>query len=431
MKKNKLVYVALSADILHEGHLNIINKASKLGKVVVGLLTDEAIASFKKIPFLNYEQRLTVVQSIKKISKVMPQTTLDYTSNLRKIKPNYVVHGDDWKEGILKSTRQKVIRELKKWSGKLIEYPYYRDISSTLIKKKISRLNMYGENRVTNLKRLIKIKKIVRLIESHNSLMGLIVENLKIEKNKKIEEFDGMWSSSLTDSLVRGKPDNQSVEINTRISGLSDLMDCTTKPVLFDADNGGRIEHIPYFIRSLERQGVSGLVIEDKVGLKKNSLFKNQKNVNQDTIKKFCKKIKIIVESRKYEDFMVVARIESFILNKGLNDSLKRAVAYSKAGADAILIHSKSNGPSEIFKFAKEFKKTKFYKPLIAVPSSYSKTKERDLIKNGFKVVIYANQLIRAAYPAVLNAAKSILKNQRSYEVESKITSIKDIISLV
>ena len=431
MKKNKLVYIALSADILHEGHLNIINKASKLGKVIVGLLTDEAIGSFKKIPFLNYQQRLTVVQNIKKISKVIPQTTLDYTSNLRKIKPNYVVHGDDWKEGVLKSTRQKVIKELKKWSGKLIEYPYYRDISSTLIKKKISRLNMYGENRVTNLKRLIKIKKIVRLIESHNSLMGLIVENLKIEKNKKIEEFDGMWSSSLTDSLVRGKPDNQSVEINTRISGLSDLMDCTTKPVLFDADNGGRIEHIPYFIRSLERQGVSGVVIEDKVGLKKNSLFKNQKNVNQDTIKKFCKKIKIIADSRKYEDFMVVARIESFILNKGLKDSLKRAVAYSKAGADAILIHSKSNSPSEIFKFAKEFKKSKFYKPLIAVPSSYSKTKEGDLIKNGFKVVIYANQLIRATYPAVLNAAKSILKNQRSYEIESEITSIKNIISLV
>ena len=428
---NKKVYVGMSADLLHPGHINIINEAAKLGDLTVGVLTDTAIASYKRLPFMTYEQRKKVVENIKGVSKVVAQETLDYRDNLNALKPDIVVHGDDWKEGVLKSTRQKVIKELKKWSGKLIEYPYYRDISSTLIKKKISRLNMYGENRVTNLKRLIKIKKIVRLIESHNSLMGLIVENLKIEKNKKIEEFDGMWSSSLTDSLVRGKPDNQSVEINTRISGLSDLMDCTTKPVLFDADNGGRIEHIPYFIRSLERQGVSGVVIEDKVGLKKNSLFKNQKNVNQDTIKKFCKKIKIIAESRKYEDFMVVARIESFILNKGLKDSLKRAVAYSKAGADAILIHSKSNSPSERFKFAKEFKKSKFYKPLIAVPSSYSKTKEGDLIKNGFKVVIYANQLIRATYPAVLNTAKSILKNQRSYEVESKITSIKNIISLV
>ena len=431
MKKNKLVYVALSADILHEGHVNIINKASKLGRVVIGLLTDEAISSFKKIPFLNYEQRLTIVKNIRKISKVVPQTTLDYTDNLRKLKPNFVVHGDDWKTGVLKNTRQKVIKELKKWSGKLVEYPYHHGISSSLIKKRISRLNMYGENRVANLKRLIKIKKIVRLIEAHNSLMGLIIENLKIEKNKKFEEFDGMWSSSLTDSLVRGKPDNQSVELNTRISGLSDLMDCTTKPVLFDADNGGRIEHIPYVIRSLERQGVSGVVIEDKVGLKKNSLFKNQKNVNQDSIKKFCNKIRIILDSRKHEDFMVVARIESFILKKGLKDALKRASAYSKAGADAILIHSKLNNPKEIFKFAKEFKKSNFYKPLIAVPSSYSKTREKELIKNGFKVVIYANQLLRATYPAVINTAKSILKNQRSYEVESKIISIKKIISLV
>ena len=430
-KKNKIVYMAFSADILHEGHINIINKASKLGKLVVGLLTDEAISSFKNIPFLNYNQRYSIIKNIRKISKVIPQTTLDYTNNLRKLKPNYVVHGDDWKSGVLKSTRLKVVKELKKWSGKLIEFPYHQGVSSSLIKKKISRLNIYGENRIGNLKRLIKIKKFVRIIEAHNSLMGLIIENLKLERNKKIEEFDGMWSSSLTDSLVRGKPDNSSVDLNTRISGLSDILDCTSKPVLFDADNGGRIEHLPYIIRSLERQGVSGFVMEDKVGLKRNSLFKDQKNTNQDSISKFCNKIKIISKSRRFEDFMIVARIESFILNKGLSDALKRAEAYSKAGADAILIHSKEDTPKEIFKFSKEFRKSKNFKPLIAVPSSYSKTFERELIKNGFKVVIYANQLLRATYPAVLETAKSILKNQRSFEIEKKIIPIKKIISLV
>ena len=222
---------------------------------------------------------------------------------------------------------------------------------------------------------------------------------------------------------MRGKPDNQSVEINTRISGLSDLMDCTTKPVLFDADNGGRIEHAPYSIRSLERQGVSGIVIEDKVGLKRNSLFKDQKNVNQDSIVKFCNKIKIMVNSRKNDDFMVVARVESFILGKGLKDALKRSIAYSKAGADAILIHSKSDNPKEIFRFAKEFRKSKFFKPLIAVPSSYSKTREKELIKNGFSVVIYANQLLRATYPALLKTAKSILMNERSYDTEKRYNS--------
>tara|TARA_B100000123_G_C25735954_1_gene431534 strand:- start:1039 stop:2355 length:1317 start_codon:yes stop_codon:yes gene_type:complete len=430
-KKYKNVYMALSADILHEGHIRIINKASKLGKITIGLLTDEAIASFKNIPFLNYNQRYAVVKNIKEIDKVVPQTTLDYTNNLRKLKPEIVVHGDDWKKGVLKNTRQKVIQELKKWSGKLVEFPYLKGISSSSLKKKISQLNLYGDNRISNLKRLIKIKKFVRLIEAHNSLIGLIIENLKIEKKNKFDEFDGMWSSSLTDSLVRGKPDNQSVEINTRISGLSDLMDCTTKPVLFDADNGGRIEHAPYSIRSLERQGVSGIVIEDKVGLKRNSLFKDQKNVNQDSIVKFCNKIKIMVNSRKNDDFMVVARVESFILGKGLKDALKRSIAYSKAGADAILIHSKSDNPKEIFRFAKEFRKSKFFKPLIAVPSSYSKTREKELIKNGFSVVIYANQLLRATYPALLKTAKSILMNERSYDTEKDITPIKKIISLL
>ena len=431
MKKNKIVYMAFSADILHEGHINIITKASKLGKIIVGLLTDEAISSFKNIPFLNYEQRLSIIKNIRKVSSVIPQKTLDYTYNLRKLKPDYVVHGDDWKNGVLKHTRLKVKKELKKWSGKLVEFPYHSGISSSLIKKQISNLNIYGQNRVGNLKRLIRIKKFVRIIEAHNSLMGLIIENLKLERNKKIEEFDGMWSSSLTDSLVRGKPDNQSVDLNTRISGLSDILDCTTKPILFDADNGGRIEHLPYVIRSLERQGVSGIVMEDKVGLKRNSLFKDQNKAQQDSIKKFCNKIAIIAKSRRFNDFMIVARVESFILNKGLNDALKRAENYSKAGADAILIHSKADNPNEIFKFSKIFRKSKYYKPLIAVPSSYSKTYEKSLITNGFSLVIYANQLMRATYPAVIDVAKSILKNQRSFEVEKKITPIKKIISLV
>ena len=431
MKKNKIVYMAFSADILHEGHINIITKASKLGKIVVGLLTDEAISSFKNIPFLNYEQRLSIIKNIRKVSSVIPQKTLDYTYNLRKLKPDYVVHGDDWKTGVLKNTRLKVKKDLKKWSGKLVEFPYHSGISSSLIKNQIINLNIYGQNRVGNLKRLIRIKKFVRIIEAHNSLMGLIIENLKLERNKKIEEFDGMWSSSLTDSLVRGKPDNQSVDLNTRISGLSDILDCTTKPILFDADNGGRIEHLPYVIRSLERQGVSGIVMEDKVGLKRNSLFKDQNKAQQDSIKKFCNKIGIIAKSRRFNDFMIVARVESFILNKGLNDALNRAENYSKAGADAILIHSKADNPNEIFKFSKIFKKSKYYKPLIAVPSSYSKTYEKSLITNGFSLVIYANQLMRATYPAVIDVAKSILKNQRSFVVEKKITPIKKIISVV
>ena len=286
------------------------------------------------------------------------------------------------------------------------------------------------ENRITMLRRLINAKKIVRILESHNSLTGLIIEKLKIKKKKKFVEFDGMWSSSLTDSITRGKPDNQSVDYSTRIAGLNEILDVTTKPLIFDADNGGRIEHLSYLVKTLERLGVSAMVMEDKVGLKKNSSFSDQTGAKQDGIKNFCKKINFAKNSKKTDDFMIIVRIESFILKKGLSDALKRAEAYSKAGADAILIHSKEKSPDQIFSFSKKFLKNKYNKPLIAVPSSYSKTNEKKLIKNGFKVVIYANHLLRASYPAMVFVAKKILNYRRSFEVEKKITSIKDIINL-
>jgi phosphoenolpyruvate mutase len=431
MKNIKNVYVGLSADILHEGHINILKIASQYGNVIVGLLTDEAIASYKNIPYLDYNKRKIVVENIKYVSKVIPQDTLDYVQNLELIKPNFVVHGDDWKFGVQKKTRDRVVKILKKWSGKLIEPKYTKNISSTSIKKKISNILSFQENRVSRLKRLFNSKNIVRILESHNSLTGLIIENLKIVKNSNNYEFDGMWSSSLTDSATKGKPDNSSVDFSTRLTSLNDMMEVTTKLLVFDADNGGQLEHLPFLVRSLERCGASAIIMEDKIGLKKNSLFKNQSDTKQDKPDIFAKKIKQICKSRKNKDFMVIARIESFIVGKGLKDALKRAEIYSKAGADAILIHSKEKTPTEIFSFAKEFKKSKNFIPLVSVPSTYSKVYEKDLIRNGFKLVIYANQLLRAAYPAMQFAAKKILENSRAFEIEKKIIPIKEIINLI
>ena len=382
MKLRKKVYVGLSVDIIHEGHINILRTASRYGEVIVGLLTDEAIASYKNIPYLDYNRRKIIVQNIKYVKKVIPQYTLSYVSNLNLIKPHYVVHGDDWKKGVQKQTRQDVIKALKKWSGKLIETKYTKNITSTL------------------------------------------------KKNKNLE-FDGMWSSSLTDSATKGLPDNSSLSFSARISSLNDMMDVTTKPVVFDADNGGQIEHLPYLIRSLERSGVSAIIMEDKIGLKKNSLFKNQTGTKQDKPNLFANKIKKICKTRQSNEFMVIASIESFILGKGLRDAVKRAEIYSKAGADAILIHSKEKTPSQIFSFAKKFTKSKYYKPLVSVPSTYSKVYEKDLIKHGFKLVIYANQLLRAAYPAMQDSARTILKYSRALEADKKIIPIKEIISLI
>jgi phosphoenolpyruvate phosphomutase / 2-hydroxyethylphosphonate cytidylyltransferase len=431
MKNNKTVYVGLSADILHEGHINILKTAKKYGEVVVGLLTDEAIASYKNIPYLDFKKRKVVVENIKYVSKVIPQYTLDYVENLNLIKPDFVVHGDDWKSGVQKKTRERVKKTIKKWSGKLIEPKYTKNISSTEIKNKISNILSTPNNRVSRLKRLINSKDIVRILESHNSLTGLIIENISVDKKNKKIEFDGMWSSSLTDSATKGKPDNSSVDFSTRLSSLNNMMEVTSKLLVFDADNGGQLEHLSFLVRSLERLGASAIIMEDKIGLKKNSLFKNQSDTKQDKPELFAKKIKQICKSRKNKDFMVIARIESFIVGKGLNDALKRAEIYSKAGADAILIHSKEKTPAEIFSFARKFKKSKNFIPLVSVPSTYSKVYEKDLIKNGFKLVIYANQLLRAAYPAMQYTAKKILEKNRAFEAEKKIIPIKEIINLI
>ncbi len=428
--KNKIVYVPLAVDILHSGHLNIINKAKKYGKIVIGLLSDNAVAEYKNIPSLGYKERFQIVKNLKNVHKIIKQDTWDYSKVLNTLKPDYFVHGDDWKKGIQKKVREKVIKTLKKNNGKLIEIPYTKNISSSSIKSSLINY-LTPTSRVSILKRLIESKKIVRILESHSPLSGLIAENMKFQRGNVTEQFDGMWSSSLTDSSIKGKPDNQSLDFSSRFNGIGDLFDVTTKPLIFDADNGGRLEHLPFSVRTLERLGVSAIMIEDKVGLKKNSLFKDQSGVKQDSIKDFCKKIELIKKTRNSKDFLIGARIESFILGKGLKDGLKRAEAYSKSGADLILIHSKEKTPKEIFSFSKIFRKSKNYKPLVSVPSTYSKTTEKMLIDKGFKIVIYANHMLRAAYPAMQKAANSILKNQRSHELENKISSVKEVINLI
>ena len=328
----KLVYVGLSADIIHEGHINILKIANSLGDVVVGLLTDDAIASYKNIPYLDYKRRKVIIQNIKYVKKVIPQNTLDYLPNLKLIKPDFVVHGDDWKTGVQKKTRANVIKFLKKNSGKLIEPKYTKNISSTIIKNKILEIQKFPKSRISILKRLMQSKDIVRILESHNGLTGLIIENLKINKKNKDIEFDGMWSSSLTDSATKGKPDNSSVDFSSRIASLNEMMDVTSKPVVFDADNGGQIDHLPFLVKSLERSGVSAIIMEVKVGTKKNSLFENQEGTKQDKPKIFAKKINKVCSSRDSKDFMVIARIESFIVGKGLNDALKEQKFILKLG---------------------------------------------------------------------------------------------------
>lgn len=428
--KNKIVYVPLAVDYLHSGHMNILKKASAYGKVMVGLLTDEAIAEYKKIPLLPFSERYQIVSGIKFVDQIVSQDQANYYYVINKYRPDYFAHGDDWREGPLKKTRNEVYKCMKAIKGKVLEFKYTKNISTTEVKEKILK-DSKPENRISMFKRLINNYKHIRLIESHSALTGLIIEDLKVKKGKDTSEFHGMWSSSLTDSLLLGMPDNQSVDYSTRINNLVNITKKTTKPILFDGDNGGEKHLLPYLIKDLEFHGISGICIEDKTGEKINSLFQNQSKSKQENIKKFCEKIKIICKSRKNRDFYIVARVESLILGKTINDAIKRAKSYVKAGADSILIHSKDKNPNSVLSFTKTFKNIYPSIPVMCVPSTYSKTYEKKLFLSGVNVVIYANQLLRASYFSMLKTAKKILSNQRAFESEKDITNIKDIISLI
>jgi len=427
----KKVYVGMSADLIHPGHLNILNEAAKLGEVTVGLLTDKAIASYKRLPYLEFEQRKIVLQNIKAVYNVIPQETLDYSDNLNRLKPDFVVHGDDWKEGVQKTTREKVINILKKWGGKLVEVPYTQGVSSTKLNNAIKEIGTTPDIRRARLKRLIESKDIVRIIEAHNGLTGLITENIHVDVNGERREFDGMWASSLTDSTSLGKPDIEAVDITSRVNNINNLVEVTTKPIIFDGDTGGKIEHFVFTVRTLERLGVSAVIIEDKIGLKKNSLFGTDVKQYQDTIENFSNKIKAGRAARVTDDFMVIARVESLILKAGMDDALKRSKAYIEAGADGIMIHSKETSPNEILEFCKKYQDFDKKVPLIAVPSSYNTITEDELADAGVNVVIYANQLLRSAYPAMVSTAKSILTHKRSYETNDACISIKEILELI
>ena len=427
----KKVYVGMSADVFHHGHINIIKEARKYGDVIVGLLNDKAVADHKRLPYLNWENRKQIIENIKGVTEVFEQKEWDYAPTILKYKPEYMVHGTDWLEGPLAPYRDLAIKALETYGGKLIEVEYTKDVSSTGLTLNQKILGTTPELRKASLKRLLNAKNIVRIMEAHNPLSALILENLVINNKNKTKQFDGFWSSSLTDSTSQGKPDIEALDINIRLNNINNIFDVTTKPLIMDADTGGKTEHFELNVRSMERLGISAVIIEDKKGLKKNSLFGNEVKQEQETKELFAKKIKTGINSRLSDDFMIIARIESLILEKGIEDAIQRANAYIDAGVDGIMIHSKKNKPDEIFKFSKIFRKNHKFIPLVSVPSTYNIVKEDELVDNGFNIVIYANQMLRAAYPAMYKVAESILKNSRSLEADKELIKIKNILELI
>ena len=426
-----LVYVGMSADVIHVGHLNVINKAQELGEVIVGLLSDEAIASYKRVPLMKFDHRFKLIENLKGVSKVVIQDSLDYTKNLRKIQPKFVVHGDDWKDGVQSKVRENVISVLSEWGGELVEVPYTQGISSTSLQASIREVGTTPQNRLASLQKILNVKKHLRIIDVHSALSGLIIEKLEVKKAGETVFFDGMWSSSLVDSTVRGKPDDESVDISTRVDGLQEILDVTTKPIIFDADTGGKIEHFRHTVRTLERNGVSAVVIEDKTGLKRNSLLGLSVNQIQADPDDFSDKISSGKKNQATSEFMIIARIESLVLEAGMEDAIFRAKKYLKAGADGIMIHSKSSEADEVLFFAKEYKKFSEGQPLVVVPTTFNKIMDKELFDAGFNIVIHANHLLRSTYPSMVKTAESILSSGSSLEVNSELWPVKEILNYV
>ena len=428
---NKVVYLGMVGDILHPGLINIINEATKLGDVMVGLYTDKAIAAYRRLPYMTYEQRKQVVENIKGVTQVVAQDDYSYIPNLLKYKPNYIIHGDDWKEGRDSELRDAVFKTMHEIGGEVVEIPYTKGINSSSLGKDIRGIGTTPDIRLKALRRLIEAKPIVRILETHDGLSGLIAENLEIENGPKINSFDGMWSSSLTDSTSKGKPDIEAVDLTTRMQDLTNILECTTKPIIYDGDTGGKPEHFAFAVRTLERNGISAVIIEDKIGLKKNSLFGTDAIQIQDSIEGFCHKIKIGKNAQVTDDFMVIARCESLIAGKSVDDALERCFSYVEAGADGIMIHSKNKTGEDIKQFCVKFRKEYTSIPIVVVPTTYNQIKEEELHSWGVNVVIYANHMLRAAYPAMLKCATTILENERSLETDPICMPIKEILELI
>jgi len=427
----KKVYIAMSADFIHSGHINVLKKAAELGDIFVGLLTDSAIASYKRLPYSTFDQRKEVIESIKGVVEVVPQKTLDYTDNLIEIKPDYVIHGDDWKVGPQMKVRQKVLEIIKEWNGELIEIPYTEGISARSLNEAIAEVANTPDMRRARLKRLINSKDVVRILEVHSGLSGLIAEKTRITEDNVDREFDGMWISSLTDSTSKGKPDIELVDLTSRLNTINDVLEVTTKPIILDGDTGGQTEHFVYMVKTLERLGVSAVIIEDKKGLKKNSLFGTDVQQTRSTIEEFTEKVRAGKQSQVTDEFMIISRIESLILKAGMEDALTRAKAYIEAGTDGIMIHSKEKEPTEILEFLSAYSKFDSKVPVIVVPSSYNSITEEELAKAGANVVIHANHMLRSAYPNMQKTAESILKHHRSLEADEFCMPIKEILHLI
>ena len=427
----KTVYTCFCTEVIHEGHLNIIRQAGQYGRVIVGALSDRALIRYNRFPTISQEERVRLYRSLEGVNNVVVQDDMLYEDVLSLIRPDYVIHGDNWRTGPASAIRAQVKEKLEAMGGQLIEVPYTSSERVRKIDRQLREKLAMPEYRRKRLRQLIGMCPVVKAIEAHSGLTGLIAEKTVVAQDGRLDQFDAMWVSSLCDSTAKGKPDIELVDLSSRLRTIDDIMEVTTKPIILDGDTGGLPEHFVYNVRTLERMGVSAVIIEDKKGLKKNSLFGAEVEQTQDSIESFSEKIRAGKRAQLTDDFMIIARIESLILERGMDDALARAAAFVEAGADGIMIHSRKKDPGEILEFCDRFRESDKLTPIVVVPTSFNAITEEELAAHGVSIVIYANQLTRSAFPAMQRTAEDILRCHRAKEVDDRLMPIKEIITLI
>ena len=428
------IYTCFCTATIHKGHLNVIAEASKLGDLTVGVLSDKEAIRYNRFPVLSEEERLAAVRALPGVANAVIQRDMMYSDVIDSLRPDVIVHGDNWcnPEAPEYFIRQHVEASLKKYGGEIVDIPYTFDPEAKRIDDLDKERLAMPEYRRRRLRQLIRMCPIVKTIEAHSGLTGLIAEKTVVRQDDgRLDQFDAMWVSSLCDSTAKGKPDIELVDMSSRLRTIDDIMEVTTKPIILDGDTGGLTEHFVYNVRTLERIGVSAVIIEDKTGLKKNSLFGTEVEQTQDTIENFCAKIAAGKDALRTKEFMIIARCESLILEQGMDDALARCHAYVKAGADGIMIHSRSKDPAEILEFCDRFRGADAETPIVVVPTSFNSVTEAELAAHGVNICIYANQLTRAAFPAMQSVAQDLLKYHRAQEVDSRLMPFKKIITLI
>ncbi len=406
---DKTVYVGMSADLVHPGHINLLREAASLGRVTVGLLTDRAISSYKRMPFLTFEQRRAVIEHIAFVTAVVPQDTLDYTDNLRLLRPDFVVHGDDWRNGVQAQTRRRVLDVLREWGGTLVEPPYTEGISSTALRMAAMDIGFAPGVRQRRLRRMLDCKPLVRVMQAHDGLSAHIVDRLEETTQGAPREYDAIWVDSLAGAPIRGKPDPLPFDLSSRLVTLHEILDATTKPLICNAGGAGHAAGVTAAVRTLERIGVSAIVIDTEVTDRRAVPAMAASAPPQDDMAAFIREIAAARDARVTPDFMIIARINDRTRDCGADRMMARAAAGVDAGADAVMCDSDPVNPDGIFDLCRRYRRLMNGHPLLVGLSGTEGLQEHDLASAGASMVVYTDTLLRAAREAMISAASQVL----------------------